>query len=81
MNDLPSDWEWYWKLFAIVLFAAIMAGLAWFFRHLVYDWLPPALVPYLFVALMAFASGYLLGQRSVIRIVKKRWGYDPRDGG
>ncbi len=81
MNDLPSDWEWQWKLFAIVLFVVIMAGLAWFFRHLVYDWLPPALVPYLAVAIMAFASGYLLGQRSVIRIVKKRWGYDPRDGG
>lgn len=81
MNDLPSDWEWYWKLFAIVLFAAIMAGLAWFFRHLVYDWLPKEVAAILGFSFGAFAAGYLLGQRSMARFVKKRWGYDPRDGG
>jgi hypothetical protein len=80
MNDLPSNWEWPWKLLAVVLFIIVMAGGYWFFHKLAYDWIPESLIGYVAIALVCSAAGYLLGQRSMALHVKKLWGKDPREG-
>jgi hypothetical protein len=81
MDDPPSNWEWPWKLLAVVLFVIVMAAVYWFANNLFREWLPTQAVLIITPAFMAFAAGYLLGQRSMALHVKKLWGKDPREGG
>jgi hypothetical protein len=81
MNDLPSNWEWPWKLFAVVLFVIVMAVVYWVAHKVIYEWLPSEIAAALGFLFIAFAAGYLLGQRSMALHVKKLWGKDPREGG
>lgn len=73
--DLPSEWEWYWKLIAVVLFIAIMGTLAWVLRRIV-PIIPDQILSHLVIGGAALAIGFLWGQRSIRRHFEKL-GYGP----
>ena len=78
LMDRPSQWEWPWKLLALVLFGLGVAAVWWFFHKLAFEWLPESVVGYVFVAMMAFCAGGLFGRWLMARELREQSAPDRR---
>lgn len=67
----PSAWPTRYKVLAIVLFVAVMATWYVVWSGFIHS-LPVWIVGYIFVGGMAFALGWLAGERSAAREFEKR---------
>jgi len=66
--DSPSQWEWPWKLLALVLFGLAVTAVWWFANKLFMEWLPDIPAAILgYCILIASAIGYFLYRRSMAR--------------
>lgn len=63
----PSQWEWPWKLLALVLFGLAVGAVWWFANQLFREWLPTAAVVIITPAIGTFFIGVLVGQWSMAR--------------
>lgn len=78
LMDSPSQWEWYWKLFALVLFALAVGAVWWIAHKAAFEWIPESAIGYVFVAMMCLAAGILIGQWSVTRKLRRESAPDRR---
>ena len=65
MNDSresPSQWEWYWKLFAVVAFLAVMGVWSYALRQFI-DSLPEVIILSLTLLMIGFFTGAFIGKR------------------
>lgn len=66
--DSPSQWEWPWKLLALVLFGLSVAAVWWFANKLFREWLPDIPAAILgYCILIGAAIGYFFYRRSMAR--------------
>lgn len=66
--DSPSQWEWPWKLLALVLFGLAMLATWWVVHQIVYEWLPDVVAAVLgYGLLIGCAIGYFFYRRSMAR--------------
>jgi fatty acid desaturase len=56
---------------ALAAFFLIMGAWAWLVHAAVYDWLPQSIVNYLAAALVAFAAGLVVGEKSATREIER----------
>lgn len=66
LEVMNSGLPWRYRILAIGLFLALLAGVRWFTHELAYDWIPKPLIGYAAVGLLCLAIGVLIGERSAI---------------
>jgi len=76
--DSPSQWEWPWKLLALVLFGLAVAAVWWIARQIFYVWLPDGVAAALGFCIGAFCLGVYIGQWSVTRKLRRESASDRR---
>ena len=76
--DRPSQWEWPWKLLAIVLFGLAIAAAWWVAHKAAFEWIPESAVGYVAVAFMAFCAGGLFGRWLLARELRDQGSPDRR---